>query len=228
MMNTDKIKTIDDIELISKKIIDGEIEVLELQSLAVLDRILVLEFANIYSLIKTGMLSQKTAAILKYQFLNEYRQFKTDFYFISAIHEKWIDNANKFSILMSRLAKELGDTNGQDDAFELALEIIDNLTNENVYLNLYYKSCNDKISKAHALRAGNKIVDSLIKKYGSNVPYAQQIEAFYRITNRDKLKQMWEQLNPDDFGKRARHLPRKDEKLKGFCSSLNTIYNDKS
>lgn len=226
-MNENNAKTLDDLENHAKRMIDGEIETHEISSLEMLDRVLVLELANSYSLVKIGLLSLKSAAELKFSFLSEYRQFKTEMFIMSSVHNDWIKQNKDCSVELSKLAKKLsGKDKDGDDLIEIALSIIDKLTRQNVYLNLYYMYNTDSMSKAHAMQASNKLVDSLIERYGDKVPYAQQLEAFYRVCNSGKLAEMWEQLDYDGFGKRARHLPKKDGEAKGYNRSLNTLYKN--
>lgn len=216
---------IGDIEEKAKRIIDGEIEPYELQSLPILDRLLTEQLANLYQLTKSGALSAKSAALLKYNYLTDYRGYQTELIFVESMHSEWLERSRAASDLLTQLAKKLsGKDDKQDDVLDIALSIIDKLTNQNVYLELYHMYCTDKMSKTHAIQAGSKIVDVLIERYGNKIPYAQQLEAFYRVVNKGKLAEMWEQLDPDTFRQRARHVPLKDEKSEGYCQSLKTIY----
>ena len=69
-------KTLDELNDMAKRWIDGEVNHLEVVSLKLFDRLLVLELANAYSMCKVGLLSEKYTAAYKLKFFQEYRELK--------------------------------------------------------------------------------------------------------------------------------------------------------
>lgn len=61
-------KTLDELNDMAKRWIDGEVNHLEVVSLKLFDRLLVLELANAYSMCKVGLLSEKYTAVYKLKF----------------------------------------------------------------------------------------------------------------------------------------------------------------
>ena len=71
----------------------------------------------------------------------------------------------------------------------------------------------------------NKIVDELIDRFGSKVPFEQVVMSYLNTCLSDNRKEMWEQLTGDDYPTKARQqLPVKDGNAKGGLESMKKHY----
>jgi hypothetical protein len=86
-------KTLDELNDMAKRWIDGKINHLEVVSLKLFDRLLVLELANAYSMCKVGLLSKEYTASYKLKFYQEYRELKLKTEFLLVQQEQQIDSA---------------------------------------------------------------------------------------------------------------------------------------
>lgn len=219
------IHTFDELEEKAKKFINGEIEPLEIVSLPVIERLYTLECANTYSLCMIGTLSSKSTAACKKAYINESKNLQSEILYVYKIWDQWVQRTKKFSGITCELAKALQSNDyDKDDVLELSLHIIDLLTKDDIFVKLYHQKLQDKNFKSHAIKTGAKEVDNYIEKWGNKIPYAQLLEKFYDCMCSDKIGKVWEQLDPDTFEKRARHVPIKSDDNSKIINSIKTTY----
>lgn len=186
-------KTLDELNDMAKRWIDGEINHLEVVSLKLFDRLLVLEL-------------------------------KTEFLLVQ--QEQQIDSVRSASGTLSEVCKEYG-KNEVDlvKLCELQAKAIDELTHENVHIKLWNSVKAFKKPKDYARRHMSKIVDELIERFGSKVPFEQIVMSYLNTCLKDNRKEMWEQLTGDDYPTKARQqLPVKDGNAKGELESMGKHY----
>ena len=71
----------------------------------------------------------------------------------------------------------------------------------------------------------NKIVDELIDRFGSKVPFEQVVMSYLNTCLKDNRREMWEQLTGDDYPTKVRQqLPVKDGNAKGMLESMKKHY----
>ena len=218
--------TLAELNEIAKRWIDGEINHLEVVSLKLFDRLLVLELANIYSMCKVGLLSEKYTAAYKLKFLQEYRELKLKTEHLLVRQEQQIESVRSASVTLSEVCKEYG-KNEVDlvKLCKLQARAIDELTRENVHIKLWNSVRSYKQPKDFARRHMSKIVDDLIERFGSKVPFEQVIVSYLNACLKDNRKEMWEQLTGDDYPTKARQqLPVKDGSAKGGLESMKKHY----
>lgn len=219
-------KTLDELNDMAKRWIDGEVNHLEVVSLKLFDRLLVLELANIYSMCKVGLLSEKYTAAYKLKFLQEYRELKLKTEFLLTQQEQQINYINNASGTLTEVCKEYGkDEVDLVKLCELQAKAIDELTRENVHIKLWNSVRTYKKPKDYARRHMNKIVDDLIERFGSKVPFEQVVVSYLNACLKDDRKEMWEQLTGDDYPTKARQqLPVKEGNAKGELESMKKHY----
>ena len=219
-------KTIDELEQIAKEFLNSEIDVVKLLGLDIFERVYVLTVATAQSLARIGTLSQKSCAKIKYTAASEYADFETRSCFFMKSYSEWIRRTRAFSTKKSELSMALA-KHDADKILPLALEIIDLLTHDDIYLKMFTESCRDEDFKKKAMTAAEKDIDRWIERWGNNDTYAQLIEKFYIATNEDKIMEMFARLQPEKLGKIARHVPVKaehPEDCKGIAESLDKLY----
>lgn len=219
-------KTLDELNDMAKRWIDGEVNHLEVVSLKLFDRLLVLELANAYSMCKVGLLSEKYTAAYKLKFFQEYRELKLKTEFLLVQQEQQIDSVRSASGTLSEVCKEYGkDEVDLVKLCELQAKAIDELTRENVHIKLWNSVKVFKKPKDYARRHMSKIVDELIERFGSKVPFEQVVISYLNTCLKDNRKEMWEQLTGDDYPTKARQqLPVKDGNAKGELESMRKHY----
>ena len=219
-------KTLDELNDMAKRWIDGEVNHLEVVSLKLFDRLLVLELANAYSMCKVGLLSEKYTAAYKLKFFQEYRELKLKTEHLLVQQEQQIDSARNASVTLSEVCKEYGkDEVDLVKLCELQARAIDELTRENVHIKLWNSVRSYKQPKDFARRHMSKIVDDLMERFGSKVPFEQVVVSYLNACLKDNRKEMWEQLTGDDYPTKARQqLPVKDGNAKGELESTRKHY----
>lgn len=219
-------KTLAELNDIAKRWIDGEINHLEVVSLKLFDRLLVLELANAYSMCKVGLLSKEYTVAYRLKFLQEYRELKLKTEFLLVQQEQQIDSVRNASVTLSEVCKEYGkDEVDLVKLCELQARAIDELTRENVHIKLWNSVRAYKKPKDYARRHMSKIVDELIERFGSKVPFEQVVISYLNACLKDNRKEMWEQLTGDDYPTKARQqLPVKDGSAKGGLESMKKHY----
>ena len=71
----------------------------------------------------------------------------------------------------------------------------------------------------------SKIVDELIDRFGSKVPFEQVVISYLNTCLKDNRRELWEQLTGDDYPTKARQqLPVKDGNAKGELESMKKHY----
>lgn len=220
-------KTIDELNEVAKKWIDGEVNHLEIVSLKLFDRLLVLELANIYSMCKLGLLSEKYTAAYKMKFLQEYRELKTKTEFLFAQQEAQIKSVRNANTILDEICKEYrAEDLNLERLCELQAKAIDELTNENVHLSLWKSVNKYKKPKDVARRRMSKTIDGLIERFGNKVPFEQIVISFLNACLKDDRKSMWEQLTGDDYPLKAtKAIPVRDQNAKGVLKSMSRTYN---
>lgn len=219
-------KTLDELNDMAKRWIDGEVNHLEVVSLKLFDRLLVLELANAYSMCKVGLLSEKYTAAYKLKFFQEYRELKLKTEHLLVQQEQQIDSVRNASVTLSEVCKEYGkDEVDLVKLCELQAKAIDELTHENVHIKLWNSVRAYKKPKEYARRHMNKIIDELIDRFGSKVPFEQVVMSYLNTCLKDNRREMWEQLTSDDYPTKARQqLPVKDGNAKGMLESMKKHY----
>lgn len=215
-----KLKNIEELEAIAVKVIDGDIEPLEIDSLSFIDEMFVMSLANVYSLVKVGTMSQKSGAKFKYKFLQRYSALMVKLFFQEKIYIEQTERRKTASKKLCELASELKKSEYTTDTLAQALKVIDLLTADDVYFNLM------QYSKSEVLQTANANIDTYIKQFGNQIPFAMQIEKFFSSVNEDNLKDLWVQLRGEDFGKKARRMVAKDGEAVGMANSLEVIYGN--
>lgn len=223
-------KTLDKLNEIAKRWIDGEVNHLEVVSLKLFDRLLVLELANIYSMCKVGCLSEKYTAAYKLKFLQEYRELKLKTEHLLVQQEQQIDSVRSASETLTEVCREYGKEEVDLERLcELQARAIDELTRENVHIKLWHSVKSYKQPKNFARRHMSKMVDDLIDRFGGEVPFEQVIVSYLNACLKDRRKEMWEQLTGDDYPTKARQqLPIKDGNAKGTLESMSKHYGIKT
>lgn len=218
--------TIDELEQFSKDFLSGDINVVKLLGLNIFERCYVLTVAMAQSLTKIGTLSQKGCAQIKYKAASEYTDFETRSIFFMKSYKEWLRRTREFSVKKSELALEIKKANGERIPY-LAMELIDLLTHDDIYLKMFEERCIDKDFRKNVMCAAEKDIDKYIELWGNNETYAQLLEKFYIATDDDKIMQMFERLQPEKLGQIARHVPVKSdtpEECKGIAESLDKLY----
>lgn len=221
-------KTLDELNEMAMRWVDGKINHLEVVSLKIFDRLLVLELANIYSMRKVGLLSDKYCAAYKLKFLNEHRDLKLKAEHMlncADVQRQAVRRANE---LICKICKSYSSGEEIDLAnlCEMQAEVIDLLTNDNVHLFLLHRALEHKMPKQSAraalIRHGSGIAD----KWGGQVPYEQILMSFFDTYLKDSGKEMWEQLTGDDYPTKARQsIPVADGEGKGIATSMKEHYD---
>lgn len=219
-------KTLEELNEIAKRWIDGEVNHLEVVSLKLFDRLLVLELANIYSMCKVGLLSKEYTVAYRLKFLQEYRELKLKTEHLLVQQEQQIDSVRSASETLTEVCREYSKEEVDLERLcELQARAIDELTRENVHIKLWNSVKSYKQPKDFARRHMSKIVDELIDRFGGKVPFEQAVVSYLNACLKDRRKEMWEQLTGDDYPTKARQqLPIKDGNAKGTLESMSKHY----
>lgn len=224
-----KLNTIDDIEQMARECIDGSIDAKHVWGLPIFDMWAVLTLGALYSCTKLGMIGAKDCAKMKYVVLNRYEMFKTRTVFFEKMYENWIDRTKRFSGKTSELAKLInsGEELNAADVAASALELVDLLTHDDVYLNMFHRRMEDVMFMPHVMQGANRQIDSLMDKFGEKVPYAKLIERFYAATNEDGMAKLFEQLDPDFLKRKARTVPIPGIELDKVAKGVKEVYEER-
>ena len=209
-----KLNTIDDIEQMARECIDGSIDAKHVWGLPIFDMWAVLTLGALYSCTKLGMIGAKDCAKMKYVVLNRYEMFKTRTVFFEKMYENWIDRTKRFSGKTSELAKLInsGEELNAADVAASALELVDLLTHDDVYLNMFHRRMEDVMFMPHVMQG---------------LPYAKLIERFYAATNEDGMAKLFEQLDPDFLKRKARTVPIPGIELDKVAKGVKEVYEER-
>lgn len=222
--------TIQEIEAYAKRVIDGEVEAMEIAGLHELDMWAVLTLAHIYSLVKLGTLSGKSGAKLEFKVLNRLEFFKTRIAFHEKIYERQTENNRDFSTKSTELVKAMRENKSIGECFVLMARLLDLITHADIYFAFAQKLCADQDGSKNAINTACADIDTYIEQFGTDIPYARLIERFYSATVGDGIAKMFEEFDPDNLMKRARsgqlQMPVKDGNGKQSAEALKQIYEN--
>lgn len=219
-------KKIDDLNEIAIKWVHGEIEPLEVLNLKIFDRLLVTQLAFTYGLTKVGFMSRKTCARYKFNYLQEHRGFKLEFFWLEKMQEIQRNACRGASGVLTEITKMYS----MEDVDIIKLcekqaECIDLLTNENVHLQLFHRSNMNNSPKYSIQQALKQWGTKFIEMWGAKVPYEQILTKFIDAQIKDDKKEMWEQLTGDDYPSMAiKKIPLKDDDHKGMVIGIEKHY----
>ena len=224
--------TIQEIEDFSKRVIDGDVDPLELAGLHELDMWAVLSIAHIYSLVKLGTMSQKNGAKLVFKVLNRMEFFKTRIYFHEKIYSRQVEATKLYSDQRTELVKAMRENKSIGECFVIMARLLDLLTHEDIYFIFAQKLCKDQEGSKKPLNTACANVDKYIEQFGNDIPYARLLERFYSVTVKDGIAQVFKELDTENLVKRARagliRVPVKDESSgKQSTQAFEKIYDQR-
>lgn len=196
--------------------IAGEIDTEIINSLDTYNRWFVLSMSAIYSCGKIGLLSAKSCVQVKYKLLSEYRRFRTETYFAEIEHREWIKRTRETSCKLTELALLINskDTN----ALKTALEVIDLLTKQDVYNQLFIKAENDEDYKQKCVQVLTKNEALFFNRFG-DIPFVDLLFKFYKSTEENRAAEIYKELDCDNLNVVAHRVPVKSENCKGIAKS---------
>lgn len=185
----------------ARTFLDGEFNTMQLFGLGLFDQVAVLMKATSYSLCKLGVISSRLCAKIELGIWNEYRRLKTSAYFFEKAYRSWLGNKKKYAAKMTELSKALAsESSSPQDIMRIQSEIIDALTQDNIYLTMTEKRLNDPEFKAKCYAILRSEGGEWLHNRGIDIkPHTQvqMLEAFFRATCEDGTAAMFEQLDPD-------------------------------
>lgn len=215
---------VDRIESLAEQFVSGEVEAKEIWSLPIFEQYAVLSLGAVYSCTKIGTISPEKCAKTKFVILNRYEQFKTRTYFLEKSYEEWLRNTAVYSSKLSALAINIRENGLTAENFMFALEIVDLMTKQNVYLDMFRKRMEDPDFKKNAIKAASVDIDKYIERFGRSESYAKLIERFYTATDEEKVRELFDELSLERIRKRAQRVPMKSENTEVIADNLMNLY----
>lgn len=193
-MKYDKLLTLDKL---AYDWVQGEEDSLAFQGLRFDERAYVLQMANLYSLNKLGILPLKRCQELKKKAVHEFAQTQTELYFAKRDYDMWAKRPYEVSKRLNELSLQI--KNKDPQFVKTALEIIDLLTKQFVYVKLYNHICQSGF--------GDSEIEEIIRtcdKLPEKADKDAAVKTFYTwidlIVN-DKTLECFKSLTSDDLKK---------------------------
>lgn len=208
--------TLSELDKLAAEFIAGNVDTKIINSLDTYNRWLVLSMSAIYSCCKIGLLSAKSCVQVKYKLLTEYRRFRTETYFAEIVHREWIRRTRETSCKLTELAKQI---NCKDiNSLKTALEVIDLLTKQDVYNQLFIKAEADEEYKQKCVQALTKNETQFFENF-ENIPYVDLLFKFYKSTEENRAAEIYKELDCDNLNIVAHRVPIKSNNCQGIAKS---------
>lgn len=216
---------------LAQNFLDGKVEQSEVRSLNVIEQLFVHMQAAVYSCTRCGTMSPKSCAVFKYDAISVFELLSTRLCWEMQAYDNWIAQMKKFSGLKCRLIKELnGEKPDAEAAFKLALEIIDLLTKDNVFLDMGAAACMDSEFLKNCQKAYMQNEDKLREQFGGEIKaedYPRLIERFYEACTENRIAKLFEDCD-GEFGHQTalakKGIPVKTENLKAAVANVRKMY----
>lgn len=196
--------------------IAGKIDTDIINKLDTYNRWLVLSMSAIYSCGKIGLLSAKSCVQVKYKLLSEYRRFRTETYFAEIEHREWIKRTRETSCKLTELAHQIN--NKDTNALKTALAIIDLLTKQDVYNQLFIKAEADEEYKQKCVQALTQNETFFFERF-DNIPFIDLLFKFYKSTEENRAAEIYKELDCDNLNVIAHRVPVKSDACQGIAKS---------
>jgi hypothetical protein len=198
--------------------IDGAFSLDDYKSLSTLNQFMVLSMSGLYACAKIGLCSGKKVAENKYKLINEYKLFATNLMWIGVEHSQWVKRTKETSSKLCELAKAIN--NKDTNAFSLALQIIDLLTQDDVYNQLLFNQENTENFQAECMQTLIKNETYFFETFG-DIPFVDLLTKFFNSVKENNLDEIFKELDADNIRKFACRVPvKKDsEQCKGIYDS---------
>lgn len=205
--------TLSELDLLAMGFMLGKVEIKHIMELDMFNRCLVLSLAAVYSLTRIGFMSRKSACKSKYRLIQLYKQMRVETYFEKQEHLQWVKRTIKVSTKLCDFAKAL--KNKDENALQLACEVIDLLTKEDVYNQLFIKSQLDDEYKKKCVQALKNSENFMFMSFG-NIPYVDLLFKFYKSCDESRATEIFAELDDDNIKKVARRIPLKSDDVAGI------------
>lgn len=218
--NEQSAETLSELDMLAMGFILGKIDIKYIMELDMLNRCLVLNLAAIYSCTRIGFMSRNSAYGSKYKLIQLYKRMRTETYFEKQEHLQWVKRTTKVSTKLCEFAKAL---EAKDiNALQLACEIIDLLTKEDVYNKIFIQSRLDDEYKKNCLQTLKDTENFMFTSFG-NIPYVDLLFKFYKACDESRATEIFKELDDDNIKKVARRIPLKNDDVEGIRKSYQEL-----
>lgn len=215
-------ETLSELDKLVVAFIDGALDVNEINNLDIFNRWLVLSMSAIYSCAKIGLLSAKACVKAKYKLLQEYRRFRTNTFFAEKEHIEWIKRTRETSCKLTELSKAIAEHD--PEVLSIALQIIDLLTKQDIYNELFILSDASDTYKADCLKTLTENDTAFLDEFG-NIPFVDLLFKFYKSTEETRASEIFKELDADNIRKVACHVPVKSDDCRGIAKSYKECFD---
>ena len=225
-------KTIDALDAMARRYIDGTVTRTEIFELPLFDMWYVLTMASAYSCTLVGTISQRECVKLRYKVASDYKLFFTRLSFDTIEHDNWITATKKYSLKESELTRELKKDEPDAVFFISGLcELIDLLTREHVLHKLLVKRLQDenflKACQTAVLEHGDEWCERF--EHIRDEDYMILLERFYAATDESGLATAFAALGADKLRDDARRqIPIKQDDTSGVADGIVRVYDERS
>lgn len=218
--NAKSAETLSELDMLAMGFVLGKIDIKHIMELDVLNRCLVLNLAAVYSCTRIGFMSRNSACESKYKIIQIYKQMRVETYFEKQEHLQWVKRTIKVSTKLCEFAKAIKckDTN----ALQLACEVIDLLTKEDIYNKIFIQSQLDGNYKKNCLQTLKDTENFMFTTFG-NIPYVDLLFKFYKACDESRATEVFEELDDDNIKKVARRIPLKNDDIEGIKKSYKEL-----
>lgn len=218
--NKQSAETLSELDMFAMGFVIGTVNIKYIMELDMLNRCLVFNLAAIYSCARIGFLSSESAMKSKYAIIQSYKQFRTETYFQEQEHLQWTKRNVEVSTKLSELTKAI--CNHSTNALNLALEIIDLLTREDIYNKMFFQMQLDSDYKKRCVQELKNADDFMFSHFG-NIPYIDLLFKFYNACEENRATEIFKQLDDDNIKQVARRVPIKKDDIKGIVKSYREL-----
>lgn len=197
------------LESLSKELLNGQINPLEIVSLNPFDRLKVIGGWFLCCLTRLGALSVNYGRRAHLKMLHEIDDILRKTECFAQSHLRWIKSLNKTSCLRTRIVNEIKQGDGSKLP-ELVGQLLDEVTKENIYARMIEQRAADKKFKENMMCAARDNIDNLQIQFGNDVPYLRLLEGFFHCCNEDGITELYKSLEPEEIIRSA-DLPGKAE-----------------
>lgn len=218
--NEQSAETLSELDMLAMGFVLGKVEIKYIMQLDMLNRCLVLSLAAVYSCTRIGFMSRNSAFDSKYKLIQIYKQMRVETYFEKHEHLQWVKRTIAVSTKLCEFAKAI--KNKDTNALQLACEIIDLLTKEDVYNQIFIQSQLDDEYKKNCLQALKNTENFMFTSFG-NIPYVDLLFKFYKACDESRATEVFNELDDDNIKKVARTIPLKNDDIEGIKKSYQEL-----
>ena len=223
-----KARRIDELDEMARRYLDGDVNRLEVLSLALFDIFYVMTMASVYSCAKVGTISAKECVKMRYRVALQYRQFSTLMLFWELQHDSWIKNTKKYSGKSCELTRELAKDKPDAEKFMGGMcELLDLMTGDNVLHKMFVNRIENEDFKKSCRLAVVEHGDEWRQKFEKirDEDYLILLERFFAATNENGMAEAFALLDPDKLRDDAhRQVPVKSDNVRGVAIGIEKMY----